>query len=311
MFRAERHRDTYGTWGGARWAPLFKRRHLEQLLYASAHAQWLPSVDPLLFPPALPQGKLWLEMRSNKALLHLKSHWILIYVDLHSLNTEELLFVFARWQIATEPPPLREIPCDCSSSTADVIKAGLQKDPVKRASARELAVKTAKALKEGNNKKSCNTYKCLNIKYYTIKNVINLFAVGGLRSATRGGPYKKPLGKPEKSDPVHSATPTTSHHATSSHNSKLQWMSSEQKRKESVGEQNHKQHKGKQWKHTEETRNDDHSPPKSLLHIQASSPEPRIINKTKPEQEMRRLEIGEQPITSDHAIVKWMQTWWA
>lgn len=165
-------------------------------------------------------------------------------------------------KIAKEPPPLREIPCDCSSNTADVIKAGLQKDPLKRASARELAVKTAKALKE----------------------------VGGLRSPARGGTYMKPLGKPEQSDPAHSATPTTSHHATSSHNSKLQWMSSEQKRKVGDGERNDKPHKIKQCKHTEETRNDDHSPPKSLLHIQATSPE-RRINKTKPEQEMRRLEI--------------------
>ncbi|KAK9977903.1 hypothetical protein ABG768_019686 [Culter alburnus] len=165
-------------------------------------------------------------------------------------------------KIATEPPPLREIPSDCSSNTADVIKAGLQKDPINRASAKELAVKTAKALKK----------------------------VGGLRSPTRGGTYMKPLGKPEKSGPAHSATPTTSHHTTSSHNSELQWMSFEQKRKEGDGEPDDKPHKGKQWKRIEETRNDDHSPPKSLLHIQATSTEPQIIYKTKPEQEMRRLE---------------------
>ncbi|XP_067274929.1 mitogen-activated protein kinase kinase kinase 14 [Pseudorasbora parva] len=164
-------------------------------------------------------------------------------------------------KIAKEPPPLREIPHDCSSYTADVIKAGLQKDPIKRASAKELAVKTAKALKE----------------------------VGGLCSLAKELTYMKPLGRPEESDPAHSATPTASHHATSSHNSKLQWMSSEQKRKEGDGERNSKPHKIK-CKHTEETRNDDHSP-KSLLHIQATSPEPQISSKTKPEQEMRRLEI--------------------
>lgn len=219
--------------------------------------------------------------------------------------------MFAWWQIATEPPPLREIPRDCSSNTSNIIKAGLQKDPIKRASAKELAVKTAKALKEGTNKEACNTYKCLNIKYYTIKNVFNLFAVGGLRSPVKGGTYKKPLGKPEKLDPAHSATPTPSHLATSSHNSKLQWMSSEQKTEGDDGERYDKPHRVKQRKNAEETRNDDHSPPKSLRHIQATSPELPIINKTKPEQEMRRLEIGEQPITSDHVIFKWMQTWWA
>ncbi|XP_059204243.1 mitogen-activated protein kinase kinase kinase 14 [Centropristis striata] len=67
-------------------------------------------------------------------------------------------------KIATEPPPLREIPPDCSSLTAEVIKAGLQKDPVKRASASDLKVKTARALKE----------------------------VGGLTSPVKG-PYTEPL----------------------------------------------------------------------------------------------------------------------
>uniref|UniRef100_A0A8C1DSK9 Mitogen-activated protein kinase kinase kinase 14a n=2 Tax=Cyprinus carpio TaxID=7962 RepID=A0A8C1DSK9_CYPCA len=167
-------------------------------------------------------------------------------------------------KIAEEPPPLREIPCDCSSFTADVIKAGLQKDPIKRASAKELFVKTAKALKE----------------------------VGGLHSRVRGGPYQKPLGKPENPDPTYSATPTTSPHTTSSDTSELQWMSSEHKRKAGDGERNEKPEKVKERKQTEETRNDDHCPPKSLLHIQNTSPEPRIINKTEPEpeQELRRLE---------------------
>ncbi|KAM4597810.1 mitogen-activated protein kinase kinase kinase 14 isoform 2-T4 [Polymixia lowei] len=51
-------------------------------------------------------------------------------------------------KIAEEPPPLREIPPDCSLLTAEVLKAGLQKDPVKRASASSLREKTARALKE-------------------------------------------------------------------------------------------------------------------------------------------------------------------
>uniref|UniRef100_A0A668AWM2 Mitogen-activated protein kinase kinase kinase 14a n=1 Tax=Myripristis murdjan TaxID=586833 RepID=A0A668AWM2_9TELE len=67
-------------------------------------------------------------------------------------------------KIANEPPPVREIPQDCSLLTAEVIKAGLQKDPLKRASASSLKEKTARALKE----------------------------VGGLMSQVRG-PYTEPL----------------------------------------------------------------------------------------------------------------------
>lgn len=52
-------------------------------------------------------------------------------------------------QIANEPPPLREIPPDCSPFTADVIKVGLQKEPTKRASASELKGRAARALREG------------------------------------------------------------------------------------------------------------------------------------------------------------------
>uniref|UniRef100_A0A3B4X269 Mitogen-activated protein kinase kinase kinase 14a n=2 Tax=Seriola lalandi dorsalis TaxID=1841481 RepID=A0A3B4X269_SERLL len=67
-------------------------------------------------------------------------------------------------KIANEPPPLREIPPDCSPLTAEVLKAGLQKDPVKRASASNLKEKTDRALKE----------------------------VGGLTSPVKG-PYTDPL----------------------------------------------------------------------------------------------------------------------
>ncbi|XP_074512204.1 mitogen-activated protein kinase kinase kinase 14 [Sebastes fasciatus] len=67
-------------------------------------------------------------------------------------------------KIANEAPPLREIPPDCSPLTAEVIKAGLQKDPAKRASASQLKEKTARALRE----------------------------VGGLTSPVKG-PYTEPL----------------------------------------------------------------------------------------------------------------------
>ncbi|KAM7387006.1 hypothetical protein PAMA_009571 [Pampus argenteus] len=67
-------------------------------------------------------------------------------------------------KIADEPPPLREIPPDCTLYTAEVIKAGLQKDPIKRASVSDLKQKTDRALKE----------------------------VGGLTSPVKG-PYTEPL----------------------------------------------------------------------------------------------------------------------
>ncbi|XP_060758046.1 mitogen-activated protein kinase kinase kinase 14 [Neoarius graeffei] len=78
-------------------------------------------------------------------------------------------------KIAKEPPPLREIPPNCSPHTADVIKRGLQREPSRRASAKDLRVQTAKALKQ----------------------------LGGLRSPARGGAYQKPIGKPERCVPSH------------------------------------------------------------------------------------------------------------
>nr|XP_020460363.1 mitogen-activated protein kinase kinase kinase 14-like isoform X3 [Monopterus albus] len=50
-------------------------------------------------------------------------------------------------QIVNEPPPLWEVPSNCNNFTAKVFRAGLQKDPERRASARELRRKTTKALR--------------------------------------------------------------------------------------------------------------------------------------------------------------------
>ncbi|NXW60040.1 M3K14 kinase, partial [Eurystomus gularis] len=51
-------------------------------------------------------------------------------------------------KIAKEPPPLREIPPSCNPLTAEIIKMGLEKEPVQRASASELKTKTSAALEE-------------------------------------------------------------------------------------------------------------------------------------------------------------------
>lgn len=86
--------------------------------------------------------------------------------------------LFGLLQIADEPPPLREIPPDCGSLTAEVLKAGLQKDPVKRASASDLKAKTDRALKDGkwpgtnvlhfalaSKEKGCMVVQLYNISY--------------------------------------------------------------------------------------------------------------------------------------------------
>ncbi|XP_061701409.1 mitogen-activated protein kinase kinase kinase 14 isoform X3 [Syngnathoides biaculeatus] len=51
-------------------------------------------------------------------------------------------------KIANEPAPLREIPPGCGTLTAELIEAGLQKDPNKRASASDMKERTARALKQ-------------------------------------------------------------------------------------------------------------------------------------------------------------------
>ncbi|XP_029954671.1 mitogen-activated protein kinase kinase kinase 14 [Salarias fasciatus] len=50
-------------------------------------------------------------------------------------------------QIVNEPPPLWEVPSNCNNFTAKVFRAGLQKDPLRRATAWELQRKTTKALR--------------------------------------------------------------------------------------------------------------------------------------------------------------------
>ncbi|XP_041671927.1 uncharacterized protein LOC121528505 [Cheilinus undulatus] len=50
-------------------------------------------------------------------------------------------------QIVNEPPPLWEVPSNCNNFTAKVFRAGLQKEPDRRASAKELRRKTTKALR--------------------------------------------------------------------------------------------------------------------------------------------------------------------
>lgn len=54
-------------------------------------------------------------------------------------------------QIASEPPPVREIPASCAPLTAQAIQEGLRKEPVHRASAVELGGKVSLALQHGKS----------------------------------------------------------------------------------------------------------------------------------------------------------------
>ncbi|XP_062269881.1 mitogen-activated protein kinase kinase kinase 14 [Platichthys flesus] len=59
-------------------------------------------------------------------------------------------------QIVNEPPPLWEVPSTCNNFTAKVFRAGLQKDPDRRASAKELRRKTTKALRAVGGLSHCS-----------------------------------------------------------------------------------------------------------------------------------------------------------
>lgn len=54
-------------------------------------------------------------------------------------------------QIASEPPPVREIPPSCTPLTAQALEEGLRKEPVHRASAVELEGKVSLALQHGES----------------------------------------------------------------------------------------------------------------------------------------------------------------
>ncbi|KAG7334748.1 hypothetical protein KOW79_001344 [Hemibagrus wyckioides] len=162
-------------------------------------------------------------------------------------------------KIAEEPPPLREIPPDCSPHTADVIKLGLQRETSRRASAKDLRVQTAKALKQ----------------------------LGGLRTPARGGAYQKPFGKPERCVP-----------SPFSDSPVQQWMGPGQERRERAGlraePKFRKQQVGKEDDVKEENdrekeialRKESYHAPSSPIYFH--SPPPESYKPT--EQELRKLE---------------------
>lgn len=176
-------------------------------------------------------------------------------------------------KIAEEPPPLREIPADCSTYTADVIKQGLQKEPNRRVSSKDLRLLTAKALKQ----------------------------LGGLRSPARGGAYQKPIGKPERSDP-----------APLSHSSVQQWMGTGQKRREGAEARSELEQKSTSEGEPEEVEDEEEEPdeeeddddddekqeyvrrnegcPPQALTLYIHPPNPKHSELTEQELQLRKLE---------------------
>lgn len=52
-----RHRDPHGPRGGSRGSTLRQGGHVEQLLHATAHAQWVPPMDTLLLAATVSAGE--------------------------------------------------------------------------------------------------------------------------------------------------------------------------------------------------------------------------------------------------------------
>lgn len=178
--------------------------------------------------------------------------WSTCCMLLHMLNgCQPWICYFSRplyLKIVDEPPPLREIPPDCNPYTADVIKAGLQKKPGDRASAKQLRETVGKALED----------------------------FGELCSPVRGGVYQPPLRRPEKSDSAQSSLPTTSSHTPMSSHSELQWMSSEEKWREGERQMNKSVTRGDEEEAQKNSRGKNHAcqnpSPAGRKSIQSQSP---------------------------------------
>uniref|UniRef100_A0A8C2WHP0 Protein kinase domain-containing protein n=1 Tax=Cyclopterus lumpus TaxID=8103 RepID=A0A8C2WHP0_CYCLU len=75
--------------------------------------------------------------------------WSSCCMLLHMLNGRHPWIRYYSHPLCLQPPPLWEVPSTCNNFTAKVFRAGLQKDPDRRASAKELRRKTTKALRAG------------------------------------------------------------------------------------------------------------------------------------------------------------------
>lgn len=111
---------------------------MEQLLHVTAHAERMSTLDALLLAPAVSAGEA---------------------PPPSPPPGPSALLIPSVSQIVNEPPPLWEVPSNCNNFTAQVFRAGLRKDPERRASATALRRKTTKALRAGELKNP--TFVCL------------------------------------------------------------------------------------------------------------------------------------------------------
>lgn len=75
--RSKRHRDPHGPWDRKRGTPRSQSRCVEQLLYVTAHAQWVSTMDEILHLYTLPEGalqRMCLLFHPLYLILRLKQH---------------------------------------------------------------------------------------------------------------------------------------------------------------------------------------------------------------------------------------------
>uniref|UniRef100_A0A3P8RX78 Protein kinase domain-containing protein n=1 Tax=Amphiprion percula TaxID=161767 RepID=A0A3P8RX78_AMPPE len=96
--------------------------------------------------------------------------WSSCCMLLHMLNGCQPWIRYYSHPLCLQPPPLWEVPSNCNNFTAKVFKAGLQKDPERRASAKELQRKTTKALRADVN-------VCVHIKLLYTKPILRFVSV--------------------------------------------------------------------------------------------------------------------------------------
>ncbi|XP_064127074.1 mitogen-activated protein kinase kinase kinase 14 isoform X2 [Loxodonta africana] len=147
--------------------------HTRRILHGDVKGDYIPGTETHMAP----------EVVTGKPCDAKVDVWSSCCMMLHMLNGCHPWTQYFRGplclKIASEPPPVREIPPSCAPLTAQAIQEGLRKEPIHRASAVELGVKVSLALQQ----------------------------VGGLKSPWRGE-YKEPRHLPPNQANYHQALHT-------------------------------------------------------------------------------------------------------
>lgn len=82
------HRDPHGSWGSERGPTLCQGGCVEQLLYATAHAQRMPPMDTLLFPSTMSPGQSLFPIVTGKSISPwIRKDWFTLLVVCIRLST--------------------------------------------------------------------------------------------------------------------------------------------------------------------------------------------------------------------------------